>query len=150
MIGIPTAAKLVAGIGFAITAVIANYFYYVSLDAVSFTLGEILAVAGTLGFLLGWIFLGSAPGYGGFDSLWAGFRAAVYAVVVACLIFGLLVVARGLMNGSYLDPLLPLKDWLRHSLDFLVTANQKEILITIGLGALITGRLAGISYVRWQ
>ena len=146
----PTAAKLVAGIGFAITAIIASLFYYLSLDATAFTELEVMSVSGLLGFILGWLLLGNFPGYGGWDSLWAGLRAAVYAVFLSCLFFGLMVVVRGLMNGSYKDPMVPLQDWLRHSLDFLTSASQYNVIITIVLGALISGRLAGIAYVRWQ
>lgn len=146
----PTAAKLISGLGFCLTAIVASWLYFYSLPATSFTVLELMAVSAVMGFALGWFLLGPYPGYGGFDSLWAGLRAAIAALLLACLLFGLIVVSRGLINGSYLDPVLPLKDVLRHGLDFLISAMQVNVLVALGLGALITGRLAGLAYTNWQ
>lgn len=145
----PTAAKLIAGLGFAITAMIAGLFYFANLEATSFTITELLLFCAVVGFGMGWFVLGPFPGYGGWDSIYCGLRAGLVAVLLTSVIFGLMVVGKAVVGGNYLDPMLPFYDVVRYAGDFLWDLYNKAVLISLALGATLTSRLAGVAYVRW-
>ncbi|PIB25630.1 hypothetical protein BFP76_00380 [Amylibacter kogurei] len=145
----PTGAKLVAAITLMIVAYIASAVFMQSRVTELNLMSSLLTGSAVIGFVTGWIVLGNEPGYGGIDSIAAGWRAIIVGVVVACFVYGLVVVTGTMADGGFSEPLNAVIAWIRISLTMMLRSFDPFVWVILFLGGAIAGRLTGIANKRW-
>lgn len=141
----PTLARLVAGVGFSLISVIA-YFYiidYVKSDGMQ-GVNTILGAA-LVGFVCGWIILGSRPHFGGWDSLGSGILGMLGTMVWLSVVYGIAFAFLGMTKGIYSDPFAMVITVMYKILYLFVSLLQWPTVIPFVFGALVFGRLAGLA-----
>ncbi len=146
----PTAAKLVAGICFAIIGFLAALMFNATAETETGLGPSILTSAAIIGFLCGWVVLGRRPGLGGFESVASGIAAVIASLVFACILYGFSNFMSGLMHGAYASPMQALVSWLRVSVLLFVQTVTPSVWSILVLGGAIAGRLTGIANFRWS
>lgn len=146
----PTGAKAMAAIGLALTAFVGAFFYYQGLDRPFGSAYQLWSGAAAIGFVVGWSVLGKKPGYGGFESLASALTALVIMYVFIAMAQAFAFILRGMINGSYFDPIATVTLYFRISLQYLIEFLQPNILISTVFGALVTGRIAGLANLHWR
>ncbi|MGL4237886.1 TrgA family protein [Tabrizicola sp.] len=135
----PTGAKLMAAISFAVVGFIVAHFYALNMPDAS-SAGPIREAAALIGAIVGWRIMGGSVGKGYIEAAGSGIKTAVIFVVVALLLLALQEMLMNSVKMRYegaLDAILDV---------FLTMAQRSEALLSLGvLGAVfIGGIIAGI------
>jgi len=144
----PTFAKLIGGLGLAITALIGCYFFLV-LNPVVHAGKEFFFVSGMIGFLVGWRSIGFNPGLGGIASLVSGIRGAILLVVITALVFGFWSTVLKLESFIIKDLVDVLETWVDASLTFFVHLSKPRLIATFIFGGCLSGVAAGLANRFW-
>ena len=145
----PTAAKLIAGMGLAITATIAAYYFM--LDQEDYRIGPSFVLGNfSVGFFVGWFSLGRNPGHGNFSAIARGFRALFLLVIVSSMIFSMFLAFITMQRQTSRELMdLPIL-WLEITLKYSVMAMTKEVVITLLIGGCLTGLATYQAGRRWS
>lgn len=100
--------------------------------------------------IIGWKSLGPRPGFGGMASIALGWRAAILALFVTCIVYGMLYQGQALLNGQYLDPFKTIFDWFRISFEFMVDTFSLPVWGILLIGGAIAGRATGTAFRHWR
>lgn len=144
----PTFAKLIGGLGLAITALIGCYFF-LALNPVVHAGKEFFFVSAMIGFLVGWRSIGFNPGLGGIVSLVSGIRGAILLVVITALVFGLWGTILKLESFIIKDLLDVLETWVDVSLTFFVHLSKPRLIATFIFGGCLSGVASGLANRFW-
>jgi len=145
----PTGAKLVAGITFAVVAFVAAQLFLPSLE-LDAAPRWFAAANALLGFLVGWRVLGRAVGgtYG--TAIWAGVGAAIWLFFWALLLFSFREMVLRSLDKRYRIPTEALGNLLEIAIFYAKLAFSVEVLGALLLGGMIAGILAEFAGRRWS
>lgn len=146
----PTAAKLVAAFGFALTTALLAWIYKETFLDARHPYSVIGGVSTAAAALMGWVFLGSSPGSGRIDSALAGLRSGLIAALCMAVLFAILALGRGMLRGTYTDPGVALKLLLEESVNIFLSFGHPLLIFVAVVGAALTGRFAGWAYIYWK
>ncbi len=145
----PTGAKLMAALSFAVVGwVLANYYAMNAPDSAA--LGPVREVAALVGAIVGWKLMGPAVGKGYVEAAGAGVKTAVVLAVVALFLLGLKEMLDNSVKMRYdgaLDAILDI---------FQTMVKRSEGLLSLGvfgtilLGGIIAGLLTENAGRRWK
>ena len=146
---LPTAAKLMAAVSFAVVGwIMANYYAMNMPDASS--AGPIREGAAVIGLFVGWAVMGSSVGKGYVEAAGAGIKTAVVLAVVALFMLALREMLQNSVKMRYdgaLDAILDV---------FQVMAQRSHAVLSLGVfgtvlfGGIVAGLLTENAGRRWK
>lgn len=147
----PTAAKLVAAIVFALIAFLAAHIYVVALPGGQ-PGGILREVSGGVGLLCGWFVMGPAAerARGRVDAMGGGIRTSLTIVVLVVLIFSCADMLDRAIKGRYKTPLDAVLGVFEQALVLAPPLAQPDILGVLLLGGLFGGAVAHWAGRRWS
>ncbi|WP_309666899.1 TrgA family protein [Tabrizicola sp.] len=145
----PTAAKLVAAVVFAIVGWIAANAHVPALgEAVN--VGAFRELVGLLGMLIGWRVMGPAVGHGYQAALGSGIKTAVVLAFLALLIFSTREMVLTSMKMRYdgpVDAVLAIFQLMLEHAQKMLTFN---VIIVLVVGGLVGGVISERASKRWS
>lgn len=146
----PTAAKLVSAIVFAVIALAAAHLYARSSGTVVST-GLLREVSATVGALSGWFIMGPQAQRvrGRVEAMGTGVRTSLTIAAVVILIFAVLEMLDRAIKGRYDDPLEAALGVFERALVLAPTLVRADVLSVLLLGGLFGGALAHWVSRRW-
>lgn len=145
----PTAAKLVSAVAFALVGLWAAISYIPQLPEGTST-GQFPAIMAALGFVIGWRSMGRSAGRGWGESLGYGLRTSALIVFWALLGFAcytmLMRSTRQLYRG---DPGRAVMDVPVIMMQYGKLLAAQEVLVALVVGGLVGGLLAEFAARRW-
>lgn len=145
----PTGAKLMAAISFAIVGwILANYYALNMPDASA--AGPIREGAAAVGAIVGWLVMGPAAGKGYVEAAGSGIKTAIILAVVALFLLSMREMLENSVRMRYEDALEAVLDV------FQTMANRSRALLSLGvfgtilLGGIIGGLLTENAGRRWK
>ena len=144
----PTAAKLMGGLFVACTAGYISFVYLGNTPSV--TVGpEYLFVNALIGFLVGWRSIGSDPGFGGMDSIMAGFRGIISFIFLSTVTFGIWVVIIKL-QGFFIKTFENVfSSWFDAAMIYLKIIWDPNVILVLTVGGIISGIASGLANRFW-
>ena len=145
----PTAAKLIAGLGLGLTAAIAAFVFV--LQQPEYHLGRNF-VAGNMciGFFVGWFTLGQNPGRGNFSAMFYGVRSLVLLLLASGIVLSAIFIFGNLANSNFREPMdLPLL-WIKTSFNYVVLALSRNVAVALIIGGLLSGIATFQASLRWR
>lgn len=145
----PTAAKLIAGMGLGITAMIAAYYFM--LDQEDYRIGPSFVLGNfSVGFFVGWFSLGRNPGHGSISAIASGFRALFLLVIISSLFFSMFLAFITMQRQTSRELMdLPVL-WLEIAFKYTILAMTKEVIIALLIGSCLTGLATYHADRRWS
>jgi len=147
---IPTAAKLVAGLGLGATAVIVAYIFSVQQNSQSIAR---VFIGGNffVGLVVGWVTLGRRPGRTNLGGGLAGLVSVLTLMIVSGLVFNFLFIMTHLGQSNMHEPLdLPLL-MLERSVRYIGEAVvDMRVLVPLLIGGALTGLASFQASIRWR
>lgn len=145
----PTAAKLVAGLAFALTAAVAAYVFIGQHTELPIGLKFILGNA-LVGFFAGWYSLGRNPGHNNAAGAMSGLRTLVLLLIGSGMVFGGRFVMNNLGQFRSRDPVeIPLL-WISTTFEYVVLALTPAVGLTLLVGGLLSGVATFQASQRWR
>jgi hypothetical protein len=145
----PTGAKLMAAVCFAVVGfVLANYYAMTMPDASS--VGPIREGAAVVGAFIGWSVMGSSTGKGYVEAAGAGVKTAVILVVVALFLLALREMLENSMKMRYdtaLDAILDVFQTMAIRARGLLSLG---VFATVLVGGIVGGLLTENAGRRWK
>lgn len=145
----PTAAKLVAAIGFALLA-------YATCLAIQATMpedrrvGYMVEVGMACAAIMGWRVSGSAPRTGYAEAAATGLRTATTAVVVTLVVLAVVTMWNTAMRGRYAKPMDAVLDTFDLAAEFGALLLTWPVLATLVLGGALAGLATEWAGRRWR
>lgn len=145
----PTAAKLMAAICFAVVGwIMANYYLMNMPDAES--LGPLRLGAMVAGAMIGWQVMGNAVGQGYVEAAGAGVRTAIFLAVAALFLLGLTEMLRNSVKLRYDGALDAILDVFQNMGKRSTGMLSLGVFGTLLLGGIIGGLLSENAGRRWK
>lgn len=146
----PTAAKLVSAILFAMIAVLAAHLYGKTMPG-GRPVGSLLEVSGVVGVLCGWFIMGPLAhrARGRIEAMGTGIRTSFTIVFFVLLIFACVDMMDRAIKGRYSTPLEAILAIFERALVLAQPLMQPDILGVLLLGGLFGGALAHWAGQRW-
>ena len=102
-------------------------------------------------FVAGYRDLGGLAGLNGANAALTGLRSTVVGMLIACVVFALLLMARSFIQGQYLDPYKAVFDWIRLIFDLFIQAALSPVMLPIlVIGGAISGILVAKVNYNWR
>ncbi|SHK24212.1 hypothetical protein SAMN05444000_12334 [Shimia gijangensis] len=145
----PTGSRLVAAICLAIlSAIIAEMVKPLMPEATVF--GKFTYVTAFLGLIVGWTHLGARAGGSVVDGVNNGITAVALLVVFALLVFGSYEMVDQALRHRYSNLLQALRGILAIGVDYGQYLLDVEIIVTLVVGAVVSGLITEFAYRRWR
>lgn len=145
----PTAAKLVAGLAFALTAAVAAYVFIGQHTEMPIGLKFILGNA-VVGFFAGWYSLGRNPGHSNTAGAMSGLRTLVLLLIGSGMVFGGRFLLKNLGQFRSRDPIeIPLL-WIQTTFEYVVLAMTPSVGLTLLIGGLLSGVVTYQASQKWR
>lgn len=145
----PTAAKLMAAICFAVVGwVLANYYALNMPDATA--AGPIREGAALVGIIIGWTVMGNSTGKGYVEAAGAGIKTAVLLAVVALFLLALSEMLENSVKLRYEDAMEAFMDVLQTMVKRSQALVSLGVFGTILLGGIVGGILTENAGRRWK
>lgn len=145
----PTAAKLMAAVSFAVVGwILANYYALNMPDAVA--VGPIREGAALVGVLIGWSVMGNSAGKGYVEAAGAGIKTAVLLAVVALFLLALSEMLENSVKQRYEDAMEAIMDVLQTMVKRSHALLSLGVFGTILLGGIVGGILTENAGRRWK
>ena len=145
----PTAAKLVAAICFALLGLLTAAVLRETLPETQRE-GYLFPGAVLAGVLCGWHVSGSAPRAGYLEAASTGLRTTVIAVIVALGAFSIGTMWQTAMYGRYRGPMDAVLDIVNEFIDFGSMLLVGPVIGTLLLGGIVAGILTENAGRRWR
>ena len=145
----PTAAKMVAAVMTALTLFLAAEAARAGLPEGS-PAGYFSPMVAGIGFLTGWMVLGTLTGRGYLASVGIGLRTAVTAVFWALLLFSLWDMIELSMKLRYDGPMQAILDVFAIMIENGRMVLLPDVLVALGVGGAVTGLFAEFAGRRWN
>lgn len=146
---LPTAAKLVAGIGLALTGFFTASAILPYLPAGTRDQGAGL-MSMSFGWLIGWRVIGRAPQATMAGAARVGLRAALWLALTVLLYLGALQMMARMLRGRYHGLSEALTDVIAQGLGLGAAAVQLDVIATLFLGGVLSAILSAWAARRWQ
>ena len=146
----PTAAKLVAGIMWALLAWFASNlikpYFPEGMD-----LGFFAEVNAALGFLLGWVMAGPRANLGGWSAAISyGFTTTVALVVLGVFLHSLVEMVRLSLSRRYEGPVEGLVAVFAMMVDYFALMAKRDVMVTLVAGGIVAGLVTEWAGRRWR
>lgn len=145
----PTASKLFAGLGLALTALISGYYFTILADDFRIS-NTFLGGSFVLSFIVGWVTLGKKPGRSNFDGMIAGLLSLITLVIVNALVFSLLFILSNLDQANMREPIDLILRVIQTSVGHITTALDMTVLVPLLVGGAVTGIATYQASIRWS
>jgi len=146
---VPTAAKLFAGFALAavcfLTAQLIRPYLPPGTQAGSFA-----PISALIGLFSGWRVVGPDTGKGSLSSFLAGLRGAVFAALVAVIIFAVIEMARLSWRGTYDGPFQAVLGIVDLAVGYVPVLFKPDVAATLLIGAGLSGVFAEWAARRWR
>lgn len=147
----PTAAKLVAAVVFAMVAYLAAMQYAPVMPEGRPT-GLLAEVSALIGLLCGWFIMGdflSRP-RGRIEAMGTGVRVSVTMAFVTLIVFSIVEMMERAIEGRYKSPMEAVLDIFGRALSFGQPILTPGVLAALALGGLFGGAVAHWAAARWK
>lgn len=144
-----TSAKLIGGIFLAFTAGYISFIYLGNTPSVNVG-PKYLFVNAIIGFIVGWRSIGSDPGFGGMDSIMAGFRGIILFIFLSAVIFGIWVVIVKLQGFFIKSFENVFTSWIDASMIYLKIIWDPNVLLVLAIGGAVSGIASGLANRFWS
>jgi hypothetical protein len=144
----PTFTKLVAGLSLALTAYVAAYVFSDANPDLQATQRFPVGNA-AVGFLVGWFSLGQRPGKSLTGAVVTGLRSIVVLVLVSAITFGLWFVLRGMLKGSFNEPIQVPTTWLVMSFQYTLLIFTVKMAVVLSIGGVLSGLFTRFAWRNW-
>ena len=145
----PTAAKMIAGVAFAIVAALAAFAYIPGLPEGTST-GYFPELMAALGFLIGWMAVGAQVGRGYAEGISLGVRASVLIVVWALFLFGIYYMILRSTKMVYHDAGEAILDVPMQMLRYGKLLASVKLAAVLAAGGILGGLLTEFVGRRWS
>jgi hypothetical protein len=145
----PTAAKLIAAVAFAIVAFIAAATYVPHMPEGS-QIGLFREITAGIGFAVGWFVMGGLVGPGYAEAAASGVRTSVTLVFFALLGFSVLQMVKKSYKMLYDGPMEAVLGVFEIMLDYGRMMLQPDVLGVLAVGGILGGMLAEWAGRRWS
>lgn len=145
----PTAAKLIAGILFALVAFISAHAYIPVLPEGS-QVNVFPQYNAALGFLVGWLILGRGVGNGIMAAFWTGMMTSVWFYLWALLLWSLRDMLEKSTKLYYKQPTQAVLAVFENIMDYGVLGLYAPFIITLLAGGAVAGILTELGNRRWN
>ena len=147
----PTAAKLVSAITFAVIAFLAAHLYGLALSGGGQPIGVLREVSAVVGVLCGWFIMGPSAhrARGQIEAMGTGLRTSLTMVLVVIVIFAVVEMLDRAIKGRYDTPLDAALGVIEQALVLAPTLVRADVLSVLLLGGLFGGALAHWAGRRW-
>ncbi|MEZ5796482.1 MAG: TrgA family protein [Paracoccaceae bacterium] len=145
----PTAAKLVAAVVFAIIGWLAANAHIPALGE-SAAFGAFREITAGIGLLVGWMVMGNLVGHGYRDAIGAGLRSSVTLVFFALLgfsIYHMVMQSTKMVYDGPMDAVLGVFQYMMENGRAMLTAGVLGVLV---IGGILGGVLAEWASRRWR
>ena len=144
----PTTARLVAALAFALVAALAAVVYIQLLPRGTLT-GMLIPVASGFGVVTGWIVMGRNVGHSYAEAAATGLRAAVIILFFVMLTFSIYEMIKRALAMLYQSPLDAVLGVFAIMFNYLQLMLDWNFLGTVALGGMIAGMAAEYADRRW-
>lgn len=145
----PTGSKLVAAICLAILgAVVSEMVKPLMPESMNF--GYFTWVSALLGAIVGWVHLGKRAGGSTTDAINNGITGVVVLIVFALFVFGSYEMVNQALRHSYTKPLQAVRAILEIGMDYGQYLVNVPIILTLIVGAVVSGLCTEFAYRRWR
>jgi hypothetical protein len=144
----PTAAKLVAAVLFALVGALGAMVYIPLLPEGTRTGWLIQGCAG-LGLVCGWMVMGANVGRSYAEAIATGFRTIITVVFFAVLLFAIYIMIRRSMNMMYDGPMEALLAVFAIMLEYGKLMVNKDFIAVLALGGALGGAISEFVGRRW-
>ena len=145
----PTAAKLIAGVAFALIAWFAANAY-VPLLPEETSVGYLLEITAGLGFVCGWIVLGKRAGHGMAEAISTGLRTSITTVFWALLLFSIYVMVHRSTKMLYDGPMEAVLDVFNIGLIYAKLMWDAQFVLILSIGGALGGMVTEMAGRRWS
>lgn len=145
----PTAAKLMAGICFAILGFVAAAAYAPGLPD-GFRIGDFLPLTAVLGFFVGWFVMGPAVGVDLVGAAGRGLSTMVWFLFWALIAYSLHEMILRALDKRYRHPMDALTGAIEIGYFFFKIALTIEVMGILIIGGMISGVVAEMANRRWR
>lgn len=145
----PTAAKLVAGICFALIGWLAATAYIPALPD-QFRIGDFVLVSVGLGFVIGWLIMGPNIGSSIMGAFWRGISTSVWLLVWSLIVFSMIEMIDRSLDKRYDHPVEALTSAIEIGIYFFKIALSVEVIGILAVGGALAGILTELSHRRWR
>lgn len=145
----PTAAKMVAAVMTAMTLFLAAEASRAGLPQGT-PAGYLSLIVAGVGFITGWLVLGTLTGRGYLAAMGLGLRTAVTAVFWALLLFSLWKMIELSLKLRYDGPMQAILDVFAIMIENGRMVLLPDVLVALGVGGAVTGLFAEFAGRRWN
>ncbi len=145
----PTAAKLFAALALAAVCFLTAQLVRPYLPPGT-QVGAFAPLSALIGLFSGWRIVGPDTGRGGLASFLAGLRGAVFAALVAIIIFAIIEMARLSWRGTYDGPFQAVLGIVDLAVGFVPMLFKPDVAATLLIGAGLSGIFAEWAARRWR
>jgi hypothetical protein len=145
----PTGAKAMAAIGFAVVGWITAHTYVLNME-IPTSVGYLREMTAVLGAIIGWRVMGNSVGKGYVRSIGAGWKTMIVLVFFALLTFGLYEMLQLSVKMRYDGPIEAILDVFQRMLDRSFPLASVPVLAVMLIGGGIAGIMAENASRRWR
>jgi hypothetical protein len=148
----PTAAKLVAFICYALISILAAFVWWrtTEQDASDAFFYRFIGMTFFVGGTVGWYTMGQSPHHGGMRSIYVGLRTSLILVFVVAIFYGVSTILGIMFNGGVLEFLQFLRLGIRLISGHIIAMAQPPVFIVLFCGGILAGRLTGLANKYWR
>jgi hypothetical protein len=145
----PTGAKAMAAVGFALVGFITAHTYVQNME-IPTEVGLLREVTAALGAIIGWRVMGNSVGKGYLRSVGAGWKTMLVLIFFALLSFGLYEMLQLSVKMRYDGPIEAILDVFQRMLDRSFPLLSLPVLSVMVIGGGLAGLLAENANRRWR
>ncbi len=147
----PTAAKLVAAIAFAIVAALAAHLYVLAMPD-GRPAGYLREISGLIGAFCGWMIMGPLAGgdRGRIEAMGTGVRTSLTIAILVVLVFSIRDMLQRSMKGRYDAPMDAILGIFEQALELGSPVLQADIIGVLLLGGLMGGAISHWAGRTWR
>ena len=145
----PTAAKMVAGIMMAAVAWFVSGMVKGLLPEGTPT-GIMAELNAVIGFIMGWLIIGSRAGDGYKAAIGYGWTAVVASLFWILVLWGGYEMTINATRLRYGGPMEAIADFFQINVDYLITMGTGEVIATLLLGGAVAGMMGEWAGRRWR
>jgi hypothetical protein len=149
MAQMPTGAKAMAAISFAVAGLITALAYIPNMPEAG-SVGSVPLMVAALGAIIGWRVMGNSVGKGYFRAIGAGWKTMIVLIFFALLFFGIWEMLQQSVRMRYDGPMEAILDVFQRMMDRSVPLMTVPVIAAATIGGGIAGMLTENASRRWR
>ena len=145
----PTGAKAMAAISFAVVGFIAALAYIPNMPEAG-SVGSLPLGVAAIGAIVGWRVMGNSVGHGYFRAIGSGLKTMIVLVFFALLLFGIYEMLQNSVKMYYDGPQEAILDVFQRMMDRSVPLLNGRVLAAILIGGTVAGLMTENASRRWR